>query len=127
MILLDLHESHIYHRIMSKADHKYFLCTGQAVTADQLSHYPNSHIIGELTHVVDEGRKVTALARWDVSISTKDPLPETPEIDCHMIGDARNIRCRYPTRCENRERWEIGKAAFLQLMSRYGKPAGRDV
>lgn len=125
MIFLDWRDSGTYHRAMSKSDRKYFLCTGQAVTIDQLSHYPNSHIIGHLTHVVDEGREVTALARWEVSTSTKDTLPEAPEIDVYLIGDARQIKCKYPEKCENRERWEIGKAAFLQLMSRYGKPAGR--
>ena len=101
-------------------DRRFFLCTGEAVTAEQLYRYPDSHIIGELRYVVDEGRRVTALARWECSVSTRDDLPLKPDVDVYLIGDARDIKCRCPG-CTNKERWEIGQAAFLQLMSRYGK------
>ena len=98
---------------------RFFLCTGQCVIYEDLYKYPNSHIIGHLCSLKDEGRPVTALARWEASISTANVPPLRPEIDCMLIGDARNIKCRYPG-CERKERWEIGKAAFLTLMSRYG-------
>ena len=105
---------------MCKSDRKFFLCSGQAVTVEQLEKYPDSHVLGELRYLSDEGRKVTALAVYEVSLSIKD-VPETlPEIRVEIIGDARRIKC---TCCKNRERWEIGKAAFLQLMSRYGNAA----
>jgi hypothetical protein len=99
---------------------RFFLCTGQAVTEEQLREYPHSHIIGELRYVLDEGKKITALARWDVSVSTLLAIPERPDVDVYFIGDAREIKCRYPG-CRNRERWEIGQAAFMRLMARYGR------
>lgn len=99
---------------------RYFLCTGECVKYEDLHLYPHSHIMGELRHVVDEGHKVTALARYEVSVSAANVPPLNPEIDVLLIGDARNIKCR-SAGCEHRQRWEIGKAAFMQLMSRYGK------
>jgi hypothetical protein len=99
---------------------RFFLCTGECVRYSDLSKYPNSHIIGHLCYVTDEDKRVTALARWEASVSTIQVPPLKPLIDCMMIGDVRNIKCRYPG-CNRKERWEIGKAAFLALMSRYGK------
>jgi hypothetical protein len=99
---------------------RFFLCTGEAVTVEELRDYPNSHIIGELCYVLDEGRKVTALARWDSSFGTYAVPPSDPDVDVYLIGDARNIQCRFPG-CAHKERWEIGQAAYMQLMSRYGK------
>ena len=46
--------------------------------------------------------------------------PINPEIDVILVGDAREIKCRAGG-CTRKERWEIGKAAFMQLMQRYGK------
>ncbi len=99
---------------------RYFLCTGECVTLDELHLHPHSHIMGHLQYLEDEGRKVTALARWDVSPSTDQVAPLKPVIDCFFIGDARLIKCKHPG-CPNHQRWEIGKAAFMVLMSRYGK------
>jgi len=94
---------------------KFFLCTGQAVTVDQLSQHPNSHIIGELSYVIDEGRKVTALAVYELSLFVSDVPDEFPAVRVEIIGDARRIKC---TCCDHRERWEIGKTAFMQLLKR---------
>lgn len=99
---------------------RFFLCTGQCVVNDDLYKYPNSHIIGELCYLTDEGRKVSALARYEVSVSTAAVPPIKPEIDVYLIGDARRIKCRFPKKCKRSERWEIGKKAFLQLVQRYG-------
>jgi hypothetical protein len=99
---------------------RYFLCTGECVKYEDLHLYADSHIIGELRYVVDEGRKVTALARYDVSVSASLVPPIDPEIDVLLVGDAREIKCR-AVGCVRKERWEIGKAAFMQLMQRYGK------
>jgi hypothetical protein len=96
---------------------KFFLCTGQAIIAEELEKHPDSHIIGELCYRPDEGKRVTALARWDVSVNTKDPLPEDPSIDVYLIGDARDIKCRCAG-CTNKARWEIGKAALDLLLGR---------
>jgi hypothetical protein len=101
------------------SDRRFFLCTGQAVTVEQLEKHPNSHIIGELHYLPDEGRKVTALAVYESSLAIKDFPLTMPAIRVEIVGDARRIKC---TCCDNRERWEIGKAAFMQLMSRYGNP-----
>jgi hypothetical protein len=97
---------------------RYFLCTGQCVDYNDLYKHPESHIIGHLRYVSDEGRKVTALARWEVSTSAADVPPLVPIIDVDIIGDARNIRCRHKG-CSHTQKWEIGKAAFEQLMKRY--------
>ena len=102
------------------SDPQYFLCTGECVKYEDLHLYADSHSIGELRYVVDEGRKVTALARYDVSVSAALVPPINPEIDVILVGDAREIKCRAGG-CTRKERWEIGKAAFMQLMSRYGK------
>jgi hypothetical protein len=99
---------------------RYFLCTGECVRYADLPKYPDSHIIGHLTFVSDEGKQVTALARWEVSESCSKVPHVMHKIDCLIIGDVRSIKCRYPS-CDNKQRWEIGKAAFLALMNRYGK------
>ena len=98
---------------------KFFLCTGEIVKYDELAKHPESHIIGHLCYLADEGKRVTAMAYWRESVSCHQVPPLKPTVDCLMIGDVRAIRCRYPG-CERSERWEIGKAAFLALMSRYG-------
>ncbi len=104
----------------SLAGRRFFLCTGQCVTFDQLEKYPRSHIIGELRYVTDEGRKVTTLAVYEASVSSRDAPVVLPPIRVEIIGDARQIKC---TRCHHRERWEIGKAAFMALMQRYRNEA----
>lgn len=104
---------------------RYFLCTGQCVEYAELYKYPDSHIIGHLRYAVDEGRKVTALARWDVSTKANEVPPLEPVIDVDLIGDARNIRCRHAG-CERSQRWEIGKAAYEQLVKRYRKEEARE-
>lgn len=98
---------------------KYFLCTGEAVEIDYLSKHPHSHVIGHLQLVMDDGHKVTALARWDESVSTCADIPGTPEIDGFMLGDGRAWKCRYPG-CKRRWRWDVGRAAMLVLMRRMG-------
>ena len=106
---------------MSANERRFFLCTGQCVTADKLAQYPNSHILGELCYVVDEGRRVTALAVWDVSVpaglGAMLDIKKKPRIRIEVTGDARKIICTYPG-CLREERWEIGKAAFLALMAK---------
>jgi hypothetical protein len=97
---------------------KYFLCTGIAVEYKDLYKHPGAHIIGHIQYLTDEGHKVTALARWEKSTPTTEVPLLQPKIDVYFIGDARRIRCRFPG-CIRMERWEIGKAAFLALMSRY--------
>jgi hypothetical protein len=105
--------------VMPSLLRRFFLCTGQCVTADQLTNYPHSHIMGELRYVTDEGRKVTALALYEQSVSAVHGAPSVSRpVRVELIGDARKIKC---TLCERVERWEIGKAAFLVLMQRYGK------
>ena len=105
--------------IMGKSsDHKYFLCTGQAVTADHLAEHPNSHIIGELCYRLDDGKNVTALARWDISTKSQDELPADPEIDAYLIGDAKDVKCR-DISCKNKVNWKIGKNAIRQMLRKY--------
>lgn len=100
---------------------KFFLCTGEIVKYDELSTHPDCHIVGHLCYIADEGKRVTAMAYWRESVSCGNVPPLKPTVDCLMIGDVRAIRCRYPG-CERSQRWEIGKAAFLALMSRWAAP-----
>lgn len=99
---------------------KYMLCTGEVVLYEDLFKYPGAHIIGHLRYVYDEGKRVTALARWDVSVSAGVVPPIEPVVDVDIVGDARNIRCRCAD-CENTVRWEIGKAALDVLFARREK------
>ena len=103
---------------------RFFLCTGQCVPYEDLHEYPQSHIIGELRYLTDEGRRVTSLAFYELSTCAGEVPPLRPEIIMYVIGDGRKIRCRYnigtPERCQNEERWELGRAGFLALMDRMG-------
>jgi len=48
---------------MPPTEPRFFLCTGQCIKYADLHRYPNSHIIGHLCYLTDEGKKITALAR----------------------------------------------------------------
>jgi hypothetical protein len=98
---------------------RYFLCNGRAVKYADLYKHPHAHIIGDLRFMADEGRKVTAMARWEESMPTDAVPPIDPEIDVFIIGDARSIKCRH-TGCGRHPRWEIGKAAISALLERVG-------
>ncbi len=99
---------------------RYFLCTGECVEYKDLYKFPNSHIMGHLAHVIDEGRHVTAMRRWDVSMPACEVPPVSPDIDEDCIGDVRRIKCRHPA-CKRKQNWEIGKAGYLALKLRYEK------
>lgn len=97
----------------------YFLCTGECVSYDELHEHANSHILGHLRYVKDEGREITTLALYLTPVSAAQVPPINPVIVADIIGDARNIKCRYAD-CTRSQRWEIGKAGFLALMDRMG-------
>lgn len=105
---------------MPPSEPRYMLCTGECVLYRDLYKHPHSHIIGHLRYVGDEGKRVTALARWDVSIGANVVPPLDPVVDAEIVGDARNIRCRHAD-CKNMVRWEIGKAALEVLFARREK------
>lgn len=98
----------------------FFLCSGKCVKYKDLYLHPHSHIIGELRHLTDEGRRVTALAVFETTVRADQVPPLKPDIRMYVIGDARMIKCRY-IGCDQLQNWEIGKAAFEQLMKRYRK------
>lgn len=108
---------------MPATDPRYFLCTGECVKYADLHLYPGSHVVGRLGYLTDEGRRVSALARWEVSVLANTVPPLAPQVDAWLVGDVRNVQCRFPG-CERRYRWEIGLAAFQVLMARY--PRSRD-
>ena len=107
-------------------ERRFMLCTGRVVKYSDLHKFAGSHIhiIGEIVYMTDEGRRVTALAFWEVSPPSDSVPPVKPEIVDYKIGDTRLIHCRNgvgtPARCKNSPRWEIGKAATQALMSRLG-------
>lgn len=102
-----------------KTERRFFLCTGQCVEYKDLYKYPESHILGELRYVTDENRKVTALALYETPVYAGTVPPVKPVILVYIIGDARNIKCRYED-CIRSQRWELGRAGFLALMERRG-------
>lgn len=100
-------------------ERRFFLCTGQCVAYKDLYKYADSHIIGELRYMTDEGRRVTALALYETPVSASEVPPVAPVIVVHIIGDARLIKCRHAG-CTRSQRWELGRAGFLSLMDRMG-------
>ena len=92
---------------------KFVLCTGERVHADQLGRYPDSHIIGELRFVLDQGQKVIALAVYENSLPSSLIPPINLDIRLEVIGDARRIRCTV-SHCEHTKHWHIGRATFLR-------------
>lgn len=100
------------------AKRRFFLCTGECVEYKDLHKYSESHILGELRYLTDEGRRVTALALYEETVRADQVPPLKPQIRIYLVGDARMIKCRYAD-CDRLQRWEIGKAAFEQLMRRY--------
>ena len=104
---------------MPSSPARYFLCTGQCVTAERFDKYPNSHIIGELRYIVDEGEQVTAFALYDKPLTTTGiVLPGIQRIRTWHIGDARGIECWI---CGKAQRWEIGNSAYRALRNRREK------
>lgn len=103
----------------SPTERRFFLCTGQCVSYKDLYKYPESHILGELRHITDEGRRVTSLALYEKPVFAGTVPPVKPVIIVHIIGDARQIKCRYAG-CDKSQRWELGRAGFLALMDRMG-------
>jgi len=110
----------------SPKERRFMLCTGRVVRASELHKFAGSHIhiIGELCYMTDEGRRVTALAFWEVSTPSDQVPPVKTEIVDYKIGDTRLIHCRHgvgtPGRCTNKQRWEIGKSGIAALMDRLG-------
>ena len=105
---------------MPVRERTFFLCTGQCVKYQDLHLHPQAHIIGELRYLTDEGKPVNALAIYEITVRASQVPPLRPDIRMYAIGDARMIKCRF-IGCEHTQNWEIGKAAFDQLMKRYRK------
>lgn len=108
---------------MPVQERRFFLCTGQCVKYSELYKYPDSHILGELRYLTDEGRRVTALALYLVPTCATEVPPLRPKIVLNIIGDARGIECRGKAddkQCANVQRWELGRAGFLALIDRMG-------
>jgi hypothetical protein len=89
------------------------------VAYKDLYKYPQSHILGELRYVTDEGRRVTSLALFLTPVAANIVPPVNPIIVAYIIGDARLIKCRHAG-CFRSQRWERGRAGFLALMDRMG-------
>ena len=109
---------------MPANERKYLLCSGVVVSYRDLYKHPRDHVIGELRQATCEGERVTILARWDVSIPAFQVPPSSPEIDEEIVGDVRQIKCRYAGfACGNRVSWYASKsvmiASFKKLMSHF--------
>ena len=87
----------------------YFWCSG---------HDGDGHVVGQLTQVQHDGKKVAALYLY---LEAQDGVSDDKVILGHtIVGDAPSIRC---TRCANVTKWYASKsaqlAAFEKLMSHY--------
>lgn len=103
---------------MPTSERRFFLCNEKCVAYKDLHLYKDTHILGELRYLTDEGVRVTALALYATPVPADEVPPVRPEIIVHIIGDARLIRCKPHGKVL---RWEIGKSAFKQLMKRYAQ------
>ena len=103
----------------SKPVRKFFLCTGECVKAEQLRNYPDSHIIGELHYVRDEGQDLTALAVYEVSLDSSVIPPVNVHVRAEIIGDARRIKCTYRGCGYALKQWKIARSSALLLARRY--------
>jgi hypothetical protein len=102
---------------MPANERRFYLCTGNLVTIDELRLHPAAHIIGEIKRIQMYDRRVSVLAIYEVSVPTSCPPETLPHIRCE-VKEASNIRCTVKN-CERRERWEIGYPGYLQLVRRY--------
>src|SRR5574343_1994843 len=94
---------------------QFFSCDGSFATYDKLHEHPYVHILGHLARMAEDGHKFTGLALWDESQPTDRVPPVSPVVRVFLVGEATKIRC---TCCgRNTEQWEIGKAAFVKLMT----------
>lgn len=98
---------------------KFFLCTGECVREEQLRDYPESHIIGELHYVEDDGQRLPALRVYERSLDSSVIPPEHVHIRVEIIGDARRVMCTHPDCGYCLKDWRMGRAAALQLAQRY--------
>jgi hypothetical protein len=113
---------------MASNPRRFYLCTGQCVTADKLDQYPDSHIIGELRYVSDEGCKnVTALMVYRRSLLVTNKPTAMPKVLCRQLGDVRGFECLYP-RCSNSWDWHIShKTAEILLRELYAPVKRKEV
>jgi hypothetical protein len=97
------------------SERRFYLCSGVVVGYSKLHTHPSSHILGEIVNLTEDGKRVTALAVWDVSALTTEVPPLNPPVSTWAM-EAR-VKCR---RCHHQARWQIGDVAFSVLMERYG-------
>lgn len=101
----------------SSREKKYVLCTGEVATADKLAEHRESHIVGELHHLVRDGIDLTVCAVYTSSRRVTQVLSPPPVIRVYAIGDAI-IPCEL---CNHRRDWGISKTGLFWLMSRIYK------
>jgi len=99
---------------LSEHDRKFVLCTGQSLTIDELKKHSDSHIVGELHHLLREDIKVTVCAVYERARTVNDVPIALPSILVYAIGDAI-IKC---TLCDYKREWEISRTGFFLLMYR---------
>jgi len=107
---------------MPPIERRFLLCNDKCVKESDLHLYPKCHILGELVYVVLESRRVTVLTLWRDYWFTDHPhlLPLEPDILIEKITSADGIRC-LNSKCKGVANWEMSKASFAALESRYGR------
>ena len=103
---------------MPPRQRRFFLCNGKCVDYDKLHEHPTSHIIGEVVYVTFQKRRITVMVYWDEHVSAATVPPLHPKKRMTIIGNVMDVVCLHPG-CTRVTSWEIGRAAFEQLMERY--------
>jgi len=98
-------------------ERKFVLCTGEIATHEKLAEYHDSHIIGELHHLVRDGIDLTVCAVYTSSYRVNQVLSPPPVIRVYAIGDAI-IPCEL---CDHRRDWGISRTGLFWLMARIYK------
>lgn len=112
---------------MPSRERTFLLCNGETVKYSELimhagTRYFRNHIIGEIVYVTMEGRRVTALAQWRVSVDADRVPPISPTLAVGAIIEARGIRC-FAVGCQREVSWYASRSAmeasFQRLMRHF--------
>lgn len=101
---------------MPARERTFLLCNGETVKYSELikhagtKHFRN-HIIGEIVYVTMEGRKVTALAQWRVSVDADRVPPIHPSLAVRAIIEAKGLQC-FAVGCQREVDWYSSRSAM---------------
>ena len=101
---------------MPARERTFLLCNGETAKYSELIKHAGSrhfmnHIIGEIVYVAMEGRTVTALAQWHVSVDADRVPPIKPSLAVRAIIEARGLQC-FAVGCQREVNWYSSRSAM---------------